>query len=172
MNATVGELIQTALSKPSPAAPGKKVPARKWRKQLAHLPPAQREAFLQTDAALSALGAEIRYRLLKEVQAERRTLESSACSGAWIDAVNRDGAAFPVPGMKLSRAETSFGDARPHRRWTPPQCVELEDRLDEMGEKEAILHQYPPSPSVLAIEQIRAAQLKPRGGRWQRQRTK
>ncbi|HEV7298692.1 MAG TPA: hypothetical protein VGN72_04945 [Tepidisphaeraceae bacterium] len=54
----------------------------------------------------------------------------------------------------------------PHRRWTPPTAVALEDLIDGQGIKEACFYPHPGSPSADVINRIAEAGAKPLDGNW------
>jgi hypothetical protein len=154
----------------------------RWKREIKKSPPADRDAFLKSQEAIVALGARQCSELRKGITDAMEGMCKLVPSGAWLEAWwahnHRLPHLTPDVGRRhavrtmLSRGLSRIGwDGTPHRRWTPPQAVAVEDILDCMGDAEARFHNYPPSPSAMAIHRMThysAAGLRRlgAGGRW------
>ena len=147
-----------------------------WRDRIRKLPPADRDTFLEKPEAIAALGAKRCREIQKAIREDRGRAESILCSAAWIDAAYYRGEVAPVglPAdgrrhdvrLQLSRSGTRYGEGPPRRRWTPPQCVEVEDLIDCQSPLRAAMYPHPDSPSAIAITRICEMKAKPIGGNW------
>jgi len=136
-----------------------------WKREIKRRPAAEREAWLRSPEAIAALGARQCASLCRAIAAEHLKLSQLVCSGEWLEAWYARGHKLPIHTpdkgrrysvrLMLSRGLLRLGDEGiPHRRWTPPQVVDIEDMLDCMGNMEAQFYAHPPSPSAVAIHRM------------------
>lgn len=137
-----------------------------WRDVIKRQSPAQRESWLGSQEGIVALGARECLQLLKSIKRDRLRASRVVCSMAWFDAIFHGGHRLPQGEvgrwrgvrLQLSRELVRIGEeGEAHRRWTPPQCVDLEDMLDGMSAVRASFYEFPASPSAIAIRQIEAS---------------
>lgn len=137
----------------------------RWKNEVKGRPPADRDSYLRSQEAIIALGAKQCAALRRGISEALDSVSRLVPSGAWLEAWwahNQKMPCFtPDAGrqysvrMMLSRGLVQVGEESvPHRRWTPPQAVDVEDMLDCMGNTEAMMHDHPPSPSAVAIHRM------------------
>lgn len=139
----------TPVTRPASAATTATV-RRYYDAVVSRRPPAERAAFLNGRAALAALGSAECGRLLGKLGRECRAAADLAPSVAWLDAYLNHGVPLP-DGMVRAAVPTAIGGGEPARRMTPAPAVELEDLLDGLTRREAVLYDSPISPSALAF---------------------
>ncbi len=111
--------------------------------------------WLRLPDVIEQLGAGRVAKHRKEIEKELRRTNAEACSGTRMDDWLTGREHYYAPGMKLtrvgSRDGTIWGGGLITPRWTPPQCVKLEDQLDGMTKLEAD-HYTPSDLSITAIQ--------------------
>jgi hypothetical protein len=139
----------------------------KWRDEIRRRPPAEREKWLKTQEAIVALSARVCRELIRAIRDQHDYVAGKVCSKPWIDAWDREELSSPAcdrehqrgrsysARMVLSKGETRIGPYGPLcRRFTPPQAVDVEDRLDSMSPARAEFYTFVESPSAKVIEKI------------------
>lgn len=92
-------------------------------------------------------------------------LQATCCSAPWMDHHYNHGGypsmKHPTPGMVLCVALVRFGLSGPKgRRWTPRECADMEDTLDQLRRPERYI--YPSScGSVVDSKALRAGYVQP-----------
>jgi hypothetical protein len=156
--------VSAALRPASVTVPDPDAAARKW-KHVKRLPLAHRLAYLQSPDAIDTMDAKVRSERLRGVQLAIDQALATVPGDSWAVAIVHHGLKLPLAlpdpdrphavHLKLSRAKTRVGaDGKSSRRWTPPQCVALEDFLDSLDPMRAAFHDYPQSPSAVVIQRI------------------
>jgi hypothetical protein len=136
-----------------------------WKREIKRRPAAERETWLRSPEAIAALGARQCEGRRRAIAAEYGKLSQLVCSGEWLEAWYARGHKLPIHTpdkgrrysvrLMLSRGLLRMGEEGvPHRRWTPPQAVDIEDMLDCMGNLEAKFYTHPPSPSAVAMHRM------------------
>lgn len=129
------------------------------RTQLRRRSLAQILTWLDQPEVIKRLGAPTCKGHRTEVQREVRRCLTSACSAAWMAGYINGGESYYIPGMVLSRigtrADGTYGAGPPTPRWTPAECVKLEDMLDAMTPMRAAHYAGPPSATGIQIQRIR-----------------
>ena len=125
---------------------------RKWRDTVRTLPPDERRAWLKSAEGIVALGAKNARQLVRALDRDERELRRDVPSSCWFDDFWYRKVEFPPGGRKATRMRVSVVTGR----WTPPQCLALEDMIDGLNEVNAIWLslQWPASPSAVAIQRI------------------
>lgn len=127
----------------------------KWKHQVRRRPLAERFAWLKGEEGLAAFGARQRWEKLAHIHAEILFHSRQVPSAPWLDDIEHRAAAFPVPGMVLSRGLVRIGgDVVPTRRYTPALIASIEDMLDAMDALRAAHYRHPPSITGLQMELI------------------
>lgn len=128
-------------------------------------PKAWRE-WLNRPEAIAIFGAGAVRSESKRLDKLRRRAATDVSSATWLDAYDAGHQFPPGPddpktphGIRMVMSVVSG-------RYTPPQCLGMEDFLDGMGICEAVFYDHPQSPSALAIIRIEQARAKPIGGEW------
>jgi hypothetical protein len=156
----------------------------KWKDEIKKLPPAVRARWLESQEAITALGAANARTISRLLQKQEKLLSQVLCSQdlfiewlCWgivphgltlidnrlvrrVDA-DRKYAVRLVRGRALVRYGNEAGGPGHlpeadvgHRRWTPPQAVAVEDELDLLDPLDALVYDHPSSPSAEAIKRI------------------
>lgn len=139
---------------------------RQIERTLKRLPLARQAELLRAPEIRRVLGAAETDRRIRQLHAQLQRLEDQVCSGAWAEAAAA-GQVFPPGGkhgtaMVLSSVGTRSGDGyhedgQPRARqrtprWTPPQCVAMEDALDCMSLPQAMSLSYRSSSAVVIAQ--------------------
>mgnify|MGYP000482190301 CR=1 FL=1 len=127
----------------------------KWKHTVRKLPLAARFAWLKGEEGIAAFGARQRWDKLAHIRGEIIALYRQVPSMTWAIDAERRGAAFPIPGMVLSRGMIRIGDqTMPTRRYIPAIIASIEDMLDCMDVLRANHYHHPPSITGLQMEMI------------------
>lgn len=134
--------------------------SRQWHKALAGLPLSQRRARLREPDAIAELGAKRIADMLRGIDSRHKLLIETVPSETWLEMAYNRGAAFPVPGMVMSRAKVRYHPVCSQEtvgtfRYCPPNNVAQEDAFDLMSVDDArfftAMSGYA-SPSAVAIQ--------------------
>lgn len=127
----------------------------KWKHQIRKKPLAVRFAWLKGEEGIAAFGARQRWEKLVAIREEILHLTRLVPSMTWLSDAENHGAAFPAPGMVLSRGRVRIGTVVvPTRRYISPLVVSIEDMLDRMDVLRAAHYHHPPSITGLQMEMI------------------
>lgn len=129
---------------------------RLWKKTIRRQPLAKRLRWLKSDDAILAFPPALRDAMIVHIEQMILAILKIIPSASWYELAKEEGAEFPVPGMKLSRAAIRVGhDEVPTRRYLPKVGRRVEEMLDAMDVLKAAFYHYP--PSVTGIQFLKIA---------------